>query len=65
MVEIFHLSKENAENATTFKELIKLYSKRDPKKYGEAIDKNRERYRFVMDEILATKVEVSEETVAA
>jgi hypothetical protein len=37
---------------TTYKELIKMYSKKDPKKYEEAITKNKARYRAAMDEVI-------------
>jgi len=65
MGEVIYLGQEQAAALTTFKELIKLYRKKDPKKFGEAIDKNIERYDAVMKEVLATKVEASEEDIAA
>lgn len=63
MGEIIYLSQQQAANLTTFKELIRFYTKKGPK-YEEAIEKNKERYKFLLDEVLATK-EVSEENIAA
>lgn len=37
---------------TTYKELVKMYSRKDPKKYEIAIAKNRTRYRNEMDELI-------------
>lgn len=65
MGEIIYLSQENAANATTWKELIKFYSKKGPDKFAEAIEKNMARYDEVMKEILATKKETSQEVIAA
>lgn len=64
MGDVFHLSQEQAYNLTTFKELIKLYTKKGPDKFAEAIDKNKARYKYLLDEVLATK-ESSEELEAA
>lgn len=55
MGEVIYLGQEQAAAMTTFKELIKLYTKKDPKKFEEAIDKNKSRYKTLLDEVLATK----------
>lgn len=65
MTDIIYLSQEQAYNLTTFKELIKLYTKKGPDKFAEAIDKNKARYKYLLDEVLATKEETSEEGIAA
>ena len=65
MGEVIYLGQEQAAALTTFKELIKLYTKKNPKKFEEAIEKNRARYDTVMAEVLATKEESSEELAAA
>lgn len=58
-MEIIHLSQQQAANMTTFKELIKLYKRKNNPKFEEAIEKNKDRYQFLMDEVLATR-EISE-----
>lgn len=63
-MNVIHLDQPTAACMTTYKELIKLYEKKDPVKYEEAIAKNKARYRTGMEEILATK-EASKEDVAA
>lgn len=65
MNNIIYLDQPTAASMTTAKELIKLYTKKDPKKYSEAIEKNTARYRGYMDELLGRNEEVSQETEAA
>lgn len=65
MSEVIYLDKDTAASMTTFKELIKLYTKKNPKKFEEAIAKNHERYDALMKQVLATKEESSEELIAA
>lgn len=52
MNNVIHLDQPTAASMTTYKELIKMYSKKDPKKYEDAIAKNRARYRNAMDEVV-------------
>ncbi len=52
MTEIIYLPRETAAEMTTFKELIKLYTKKNPKKYEEAIATNTAKYQAGMDELL-------------
>lgn len=52
MNNIIHLPKDTAATMTTYKELLKMYDKRDPKKYAAAIKKNEDRYEKLMDEVL-------------
>lgn len=56
MDNIIYLDQPTAASMTTYKELIKMYSKKDPKKYEEAIAKNRTRYRNAMDEVISNAV---------
>lgn len=49
MNNVIHLDQPTAACMTTYRELVKMYTKRDPVKYREAIDKNRARYRNEMD----------------
>lgn len=65
MGEVIYIDQPTAAAMTTFKELIKLYTKKDPKKFEDAIGKNKARYTALMEEVLATKVESSEELEAA
>lgn len=65
MTEIIYLPQQTAAEMTTFKELIKLYTKKNPQKYEEAIEANKAKYKSLMDELLGRNEEVSEETVAA
>ena len=51
--KIITLDQPTAAAMTTYKELVKMYSKKDPKKYEDAIAKNKARYRSSMDEILS------------
>lgn len=55
MDNIIYLDQPTAASMTTYKELIKMYSKKDPKKYEVAIAKNRARYRNAMDELVSDK----------
>lgn len=55
MVEVIYLGQEQAAAMTTFKELIKLYERKNNVKFQEAIDKNKSRYKTLLDEVLATK----------
>ena len=64
MGEVIYLSRQQAADATVFRELIKFYKGKNNPRYEEAIERNKERYKFVLDEVLATK-EVSEENIAA
>ncbi len=65
MTEIIYLSQEKASEMTTFKELIKLYTKKNPQKYEEAIEANKAKYKSLMDELLGRNEEASQEAVAA
>lgn len=56
MGEIIYLDQPTAAAMTTYKELVKMYSGKDPKKYEEAIAKNKARYRSEMDGILSQSV---------
>ena len=56
MDNIIYLDQPTAASMTTYKELIKMYSKKDPKKYEVAIAKNRARYRNAMDEVISNAV---------
>lgn len=51
--QIIHLDQPTAAAMTTFKELEKMYRKRDPIKYEDAIAKNKARYRSSMEEVLS------------
>lgn len=64
-MKIIYLDQPTAASMTTYKELIKLYSSKDPIKYEEAIEKNKARYRAGMDEILGRNEEASEEEAIA
>lgn len=52
MGEVIYLSQSQAAAMTTFKELVKFYSKKDPSKYEQAIANNLARYQAGMDEVL-------------
>lgn len=52
MNNVIHLDQPTAASMTTYKELVKMYSRKDPKKYEVAIAKNRTRYRNEMDELI-------------
>ena len=64
MTEIIYLSQSTAAEMTTCKELIKLYTKKNPKKYEEAIEAKKAQYKSAMDELLGRNEE-AEEAVAA
>lgn len=51
--QIIYIDQPTAKAMTTFKELEKMYRKRDPIKYEEAIAKNKARYRSSMEEVLS------------
>lgn len=51
--QVIYLDQPTAAAMTTFKELEKMYRKKDPIKYEEAIQKNKTRYRSSMDEVLS------------
>ena len=53
---IIHLDQPTAAAMTTYKELVKMYSKKDPKKYEDAIAKNKARYRTSMDEVISNAI---------
>lgn len=55
MENVIHISQPQAAAATTFKELVKLYNRKDREKFKEAIEKNEARYEAIMDEILGRK----------
>jgi hypothetical protein len=50
--KIITLDQPTAAAMTNYKELVKMYSRKDPKKYEEAISKNKARYRNEMDMLL-------------
>ena len=50
---IIHLDQPTAAAMTTYKELVKMYTKKDPTKYEDAIAKNKARYRTTMDEVIS------------
>ncbi len=52
MGEVIFLSQDTAAAMTTFKELSKMYRKRDPIKFRDAIDIQDGRYKTLMDEVL-------------
>lgn len=54
--QIIHLDQPTAAAMTTYKELVKMYSKKDPKKYEDAIAKNKARYRTSMDEVISNAI---------
>lgn len=54
MNNVIHLDQPTAAAMTTFKELEKMYRRKDPVKYEEAIAKNKARYRSAMEEVLQT-----------
>jgi len=54
--KIIHLDQPTAAAMTTYKELVKMYSKKDPKKYEDAIAKNKARYRTSMDEVISNAI---------
>lgn len=64
MTEIIYLPQSTAAEMTTFKELIKLYTKKNPLKYEEAIEANKAKYKSAMDELLGRNEE-AEKAVAA
>lgn len=51
--QIIYLDQPTAAAMTTFKELEKMYRRKDPVKYEVAIQKNKARYRSSMDDILS------------
>lgn len=65
MGEVIYLSQRQAADMTTFRELIKFYTGKKSKKFEAAIEKNKDRYQFILKEVLATKAEASEEDIAA
>lgn len=52
---IIRLDQPTAAAMTTYKELEKMYRRKDPVKYEEAIAKNKARYRNEMDLIMENK----------
>lgn len=52
---IIRLDQPTAAAMTTYKELEKMYRRKDPVKYEEAIAKNKARYRNEMDAIMEKK----------
>lgn len=52
MTNIIYIDQSQAASMTTFNELVKMYTKRDPVKFASAIEKNKARYSSMMDEVL-------------
>lgn len=52
---IIYIDQSTAAAMTTYKELEKMYRRKDPVKYEDAIAKNRARYRNEMDLIMENK----------
>ena len=55
MNNVIHIDQPTAAAMTTYKELEKMYRRKDPVKYEEAIAKNKARYRNEMDLIMEKK----------
>lgn len=51
--KIIYIDQPTAAAMTTYKELEKMYRRKDPVKYEEAIAKNKARYRNSMEEVLS------------
>jgi len=49
MNNVIYIDQSTAAAMTTYKELEKMYRRKDPVKYEEAIAKNKARYRNEMD----------------
>ena len=50
---VIRIDQATAAAMTTFKELEKMYRRKDPVKYEDAIAKNKARYRSSMDEVIS------------
>ena len=50
--KIIYIDQPTAAAMTTYKELEKMYRRKDPVKYEEAIAKNKARYRNEMDQLV-------------
>lgn len=57
---IIRLDQPTAAAMTTYKELEKMYRRKDPVKYEEAIAKNKARYRNEMDQLVLRSSSVME-----
>lgn len=52
MGEVIYLAQDQAAMMTNCRELIKLYKRKDPSKYEDAIDKKMAQYDVIMKEVL-------------
>ncbi len=50
---VIRIDQATAAAMTTFKELEKMYRRKDPVKYEDAIAKNKARYRSSMEEVIS------------
>lgn len=57
---IIYIDQSTAAAMTTYKELEKMYRRKDPVKYEEAIAKNKARYRNEMDQLVLRSSSVME-----
>jgi len=53
MNNVIRIDQATAAAMTTFKELEKMYRRKDPVKYEDAIAKNKARYRSSMEEVIS------------
>lgn len=56
MGDIIYIDRQQAYDMTNYRELVKMYAKKNAKKFEKAIETNMERYDAVMAEVLATRV---------
>lgn len=53
--KIIYIDQSTAAAMTTYKELEKMYRRKDPVKYEDAIAKNKARYRNEMDQLMENR----------